>query len=127
MVRTHGAGGIGDRNTLNAPWIVCRHGLTLYRGDALYSKSLARHLGTTAKYSAQMAPFAHFFHHADCSLGVTEFRKSCFHGNTYGSAQFNGIDAEIIVHAVYPGDHIHIVDTAIAAMGPYGFVFGLFG
>jgi hypothetical protein len=50
-----------------------------------------------------------------------------FHGHSDGGAHFDGVHAEVVIQAIQHGDGIQVVDAAVAAVGPDGFVLGLFG
>jgi hypothetical protein len=72
-------------------------------------------------------PVTHFLDQLDGSLGVTEFGQPGFHGHADGGAHLDGVQAEIVIHAVQLGDGVQIVDAAVAAVGPDRFVLGLLG
>jgi hypothetical protein len=99
----------------------------LTTGTRSTPKHLAGNGGPVAQNSAQRCAVADFLDQLDGSLGVTEFGQPGFHGHADGGAHFDGVQTEIVIHAVQQGNGIQIVDAAVAAVGPDRLVFGLFG
>ena len=127
MVGSHGGGGVSHTDALNRAGIIGGHGLALDDGHPLHAEDLSGDCSAVAQNSSQRGSVAHFLEQLDGGLAVAEFGQTGIHGHADGGAHFDGVQAEIVIHAVQLSDYIQIVDAAVAAVGPDGFVLGLFG
>ncbi len=126
MVRALGRGGIRDADPLGRARVVSRQGLAFHDGHALDAEGLSGDLGAAADDAAQRGPLLHFLEKLDGGGRVAESGHTGLHSHGDGGSHLNGVQPDVVVHAVHAGDGVQVVNAAVGAVCPDRLVLGPF-
>ncbi len=122
VIGPHRGGCIGDTDALDGARLVGRHPLALDRRDTRVAKGFGHKGRAAAQNPAQGGPLAHLLNQADGPLGIAERQDAGVHRHADADAGLNGIHAVSVAELHHLADGIQVVNAAVGAQRPVGFV-----
>ena len=123
MVGAHGRGGVGHADALDGARVVGGQALALDAGHAAHAEDAAGGGGAAADDAAERRAVADFLEHLADSLGIAVGDAAAGHGHAHGHAYVDGVEADVVAHAVKVDDGVKVADAGMGAEAPQGFVF----
>jgi hypothetical protein len=122
VVGAHGSGGISDANALDGARLVGWHGLAFDGWDVGHPVCLAGPFCPAAQDASLGSALAHFMDQFDGARPISKGYHAGFHGYGNGGTGLDRVKTVGIAQLDQFSDMIQVVDAAVGAQRPRGFV-----
>jgi len=118
-----GAGKVGNAGGLGNSGVVGRHGLALEGRYPVYSQVIGCLDNTVPQHGAELRALFNLLKQFVHPIGITHVEPTGRSCHTQGTAQFDGVDADVVDNPVELGYDIRVGDTQVGPHQGDGFIF----